>query len=424
MRRPSLLAVLLCAVCAAPAQAGLRVVGGAAAPAGRYDAVARVTSSGGSCTGTLVSREWVLTAGHCASVTGSLFGTPLYFPASSYAVVLGTTRADGAGGTRLGVDAIRTPPGYVGTRSSDVALLHLTGTAPQAPVRIAGRGAGALWAPGTLETIAGFGLTSEGAAEGPQTMQVARVPIVPDATCAAAYPNDRDAPTYPDVFESVTQICAGYPQGGTDTCQGDSGGPLFGQDADGALKLVGSTSRGFGCARAGYPGVYARLADTVLREWVRGVVPDAVDDHVALTPTQKGTTGAGAPSTGTGAGAGPSAAGSGAASGGGDAAAARFAAEVATVPILRATLAREGLRVVVRCSAGCTARLVLRSAGRVVGDRTLTRRRGGTLRAHVRVRRGEGALARDRRARLSLEAVVSPLAGGRAVRATRRVAFR
>jgi secreted trypsin-like serine protease len=56
-------------------------------------------------------------------------------------------------------------------------------------------------------------------------------------------------------------VCAGYPQGGTDTCQGDSGGPLFGRTAAGDLKVVGATSFGEGCARAGKPGVYARVAD-------------------------------------------------------------------------------------------------------------------------------------------------------------------
>jgi len=49
-------------------------------------------------------------------------------------------------------------------------------------------------------------------------------------------------------FESQTQLCAGYEQGGTDTCQGDSGGPMFGRTGTGALKVVGATSYGEGCA--------------------------------------------------------------------------------------------------------------------------------------------------------------------------------
>ena len=47
----------------------------------------------------------------------------------------------------------------------------------------------------------------------------------------------------------------------------------------GALKLVGVTSYGDGCARPGRYGIYARVADTTLREWIRGLAPAAVSDQ-------------------------------------------------------------------------------------------------------------------------------------------------
>ena len=71
-------------------------------------------------------------------------------------------------------------------------------------------------------------------------------------------------------------VCAGFPQGGVDTCQGDSGGPLFGGPATGGLRVVGATSFGEGCARPGKPGVYARVGDTTLREWIRSQAPNGV----------------------------------------------------------------------------------------------------------------------------------------------------
>ena len=70
-------------------------------------------------------------------------------------------------------------------------------------------------------------------------------------------------------------LCAGYPQGGTDTCQGDSGGPLLARALDGSLRLVGATSFGDGCAQPGKPGVYARVAEGPIRAFVAQFVPGA-----------------------------------------------------------------------------------------------------------------------------------------------------
>jgi secreted trypsin-like serine protease len=131
---------------------------------------------------------------------------------------------------------------------------------------VVGAGGGSLWAPATLETIVGFGTTSEGG-DTADTLQEAQVPITTDAYCSGAY----------DDFDATSMVCAGFPEGGVDTCQGDSGGPMFGRDAAGVLKVVGATSFGEGCARPGKPGVYARVGDTVLREWIRSVAPDGVD---------------------------------------------------------------------------------------------------------------------------------------------------
>jgi hypothetical protein len=42
------------------------------------------------------------------------------------------------------------------------------------------------------------------------------------------------------------------------------------------MRLVGDTSYGAGCAEPGFPGVYGRLADTTLREWIRSIAPGAI----------------------------------------------------------------------------------------------------------------------------------------------------
>src|SRR5205807_1011577 len=56
-----------------------------------------------------------------------------------------------------------------------------------------------------------------------------------------------------------------------------SGGPLLTPLADGELRLVAATSFGNGCAQAGKPGVYARLAEGPIRAFLERFVPQAFD---------------------------------------------------------------------------------------------------------------------------------------------------
>ncbi|MCW2957845.1 MAG: Trypsin-like protein [Solirubrobacterales bacterium] len=258
-----------------------RIVGGTDAPAGVYDAVANVNIAFAfGCTGTLITPEWVLSAGHCGSLTGATgFGTPIGWPPGAITATLGTRNADGSGGTRYTVDEVKLPTGYLAVDGYDISLLHLDTPATIAPIQVAGKGSESLWAPGVSELIVGFGTTSAGGSA-PDILQEARVPIVTDEYCATKYSG----------FEAQTQICAGYPEGGIDTCQGDSGGPMFGRDATGALKVVGATSYGEGCADPDTPGVYARVGDTTLREWIRSVAGDAAIDDEPATTAGTGTT--------------------------------------------------------------------------------------------------------------------------------------
>lgn len=259
-----LLACTALALTAAPAQA---IVGGHDAQPGEYPAVAEVViAQTFHCTGTLIAPTWVLTAGHCGSITGDLVATPAGWPPQLIDVLLGSVHP--GQGQLQPVQKVVVEPSYLLTNGHDITLLQLASPAPFAPVRIAGAGETGLWSPGTLETIVGFGVTSESAQQPPDTLQQAQVPITTDAYCANAYGSS---------FDPATMVCAGYPQGGTDTCQGDSGGPLFGHTATGELKVVGATSFGNGCAEPGQPGVYARVAGPELRNWIASEAPDAVD---------------------------------------------------------------------------------------------------------------------------------------------------
>ena len=248
----SVIAVALLGVSAAPSSA---VVGGNDASPGEYPSVAEVTFGPFLCTGTLITPDWVLSAGHCGSVTGAAVASPASWPPQLVNVRIGGVNQND--GERRTASQILVHPNYLATSGYDISLIRLSQSSTMAPTQVAGAGERSLWTAGTLETIVGWGATEEGG-DVPDNLQEARVPITTDAYCAGAYSD----------FDPATMVCAGFPQGGVDTCQGDSGGPMFGKNSAGALRVVGTTSFGEGCARPGKPGVYGRVGDATLRPWI------------------------------------------------------------------------------------------------------------------------------------------------------------
>ena len=269
----SVTAVALLGAAAAPSSA---VVGGGNASPGEYPSVAEVTFGPFLCTGTLIAPNWVLTAGHCSNITAGTVASPASWPAPLINVRIGgVTQSDGE---KRGVSRVVMHPDYLLTSGYDISLLQLSSSSAMAPTQVAGAGERSLWTAGTLETIVGWGVTEEGG-DVPDILQEAQVPITTDAYCGGAYSD----------FDPRTMVCAGFPQGGVDTCQGDSGGPMFGRTATGALRVVGTTSFGEGCARPGKPGVYGRVADETLRPWIAANAAGGVSTASSRTLATKRT---------------------------------------------------------------------------------------------------------------------------------------
>ncbi|GAA3578044.1 serine protease [Amycolatopsis ultiminotia] len=252
-RRPLLLAVgaLLAAAVAVPVgsawaagpadpgspAAQPRIVGGGEASLSDHPYAVYLTDQSGSqfCGAVIVSSSAVATAAHCAKAVSQ----------SDVRVVAGRQDKRGSDGVVLPVSRVWTAPGFSDpTKGDDVAVLTVRGRLPYRAAKLAGSGDRSLYAEGEQATVLGWGRLAEGG-DRSDVLRSAQVPLVSDATCQSAY----------DSYDPSSMVCAGYPQGGTDACQGDSGGPLMAGDT-----LIGIVSFGDGCAKAGKPGVYTRVA--------------------------------------------------------------------------------------------------------------------------------------------------------------------
>jgi len=115
----------------------------------------------------------------------------------------------------------------------------------------------------SVVTVSGWGALSANSINYlmPNLLRKVDIPVVSNKVCAEAYGDG-------SIADSM--LCAGFDQGGMDSCQGDSGGPLF---TSNPFTLVGIVSWGYGCAEAGYPGVYTRVADFI--EFIESVTGTA-----------------------------------------------------------------------------------------------------------------------------------------------------
>ncbi|NJM10028.1 MAG: serine protease [Bdellovibrionaceae bacterium] len=227
------------------------IVGGSEATEGEFPFIVSLQANGMGhiCGGSLIKKNWVLTAGHCTE-GGHIKKVYLGLHDQN-----DKTRSEVRKPKRI----IRHPQYNEQTTDFDYALIELDSDSTYTPVEMNREEIQVPTQPAQIMTVAaGWGETSRmfKMLDAADRLQKVEVPLVPAQICGQSY----------NGMITDRMLCAGFASGGKDSCYGDSGGPLTMKGTDGVTRLIGVVSWGEGCAAPNKYGVYSKV--NMVQDWV------------------------------------------------------------------------------------------------------------------------------------------------------------
>lgn len=228
-----------------------------------------------SCGATFLGGKWVLTAAHCVDGASALL---LKVNVGEYNLT------DGAQNARSIADIYIHGDYNADTINNDIALVELINSVDAPAVALANEQlTEQLSMEHSVATIIGWGgRTGYAPGEGPTTnfpdvLHQVEQQLMTNQECRTVLADSLQT-SQQNIGVTSVMLCASDPQGGKGSCQGDSGGPLL-IDSNTGPQQVGIVSWGFGCAAAGYPGVFTRVSQ--FKNWIA-----AITQGIAITQQQ------------------------------------------------------------------------------------------------------------------------------------------
>ncbi|MBD0708042.1 MULTISPECIES: trypsin-like serine protease [unclassified Streptomyces] len=196
------------------------------------------------CGGVLVGPSHVATAANCVELRA----------AGDLKIVSGRTNLLDSGGQERFVTKKWKQPEYKkagdGSYVNDLALLSLHKPLPQDVTPLPIASSTAVYSPGTMGTVYGWGGTYSGDADGNNFLLSTQVPMVADSTCSDQYQANGIS------LDTAKAVCAGHPNSPNTFCSHDEGGPLV---VGGVLAGIASFNPG--CKNSIGYGVYTRMTE-------------------------------------------------------------------------------------------------------------------------------------------------------------------